>query len=264
MKLAQQRPEYYNVEELGIPINDLDCMGTIGTFSATLIWLGLPRQGIFLRRQEIEDYVALFRYIGYLTGTPTDYFSTPEKARAVMESLLMNEIAPSQTSANLAGNIIRCLEGHAPSYASKEFLEANSRWLNGNELCDALKLGRPGLWYWALTAAQCGFFMLSCYISRSFEFLDKRKIAASKRLLWLMIVEGKYGLKEESSFDFKYLPDLGKMTQAEAAEKSGITEPGVERRNLKALVLGSAFLGFSVYLGTKLVAVGARTLVSFV
>lgn len=85
MKLAHERPEYYNVQEygrhllmerlfqtnpelrsqcspnvpyarenilryqtypvllLGIPINDLDCIGTVLSFSASLIWLGLPR-----------------------------------------------------------------------------------------------------------------------------------------------------------------------------------------------------------------------------
>ena len=52
MKLARQKPEYYDVEKNGIPINDLDCVATIGTFSATLIWLSFPRQGIWMRYEE--------------------------------------------------------------------------------------------------------------------------------------------------------------------------------------------------------------------
>lgn len=179
MSLAQQRPEYYDVANWGIPINDLDSIATIGTFSATLIWLSLPRQGIWLRQQEIIDYIALFRYIGYLTGTPTESFETPEKARVVMESLLLNEISPSETSKILANNIITCLEGQPPSYASRSFLEANSRWLNGNELCDRLGLGKPGLYYWALVAGQCLFFTCICYFYRAVPYLDRRKIAVS-------------------------------------------------------------------------------------
>ena len=179
MKLARQRSDYYDVEKLGIPINDLDCIATIGTFSATLIWISLPRQGIWMRDQEVIDYIALFRYIAHLTGTPTDYFESPEKARAVMESLLMNEINPSQTSKVLANNIIRCLEGQPPGYASRSFLEVNSRWLNGNELCDALGLGRPNIYYWFLMAGQCLFFMALCYIYRSVPYLDKRKVTVS-------------------------------------------------------------------------------------
>jgi hypothetical protein len=53
MKLAKERPEYYSVEKFGIPINDLDSIGTIVTFSASLIWVGFPRQGIWMRQQEI-------------------------------------------------------------------------------------------------------------------------------------------------------------------------------------------------------------------
>jgi len=109
MRLAQERPDYYDVEAWGIPINDLDCIATIGTFSATLIWLSLPRQGIWMKRQEIVDYIALWRYIAYLTGTPTEPFETPEKAKRVMEVLLLYEIHPTATSKILANNIIKCL-----------------------------------------------------------------------------------------------------------------------------------------------------------
>jgi hypothetical protein len=101
-KLANQRPSYYNLEEWGIPVNDLDQMATIGTFCATLIWISFPRQGIFLRQREKEDYVALWRYIGYILGTPTDYFETTAKAKAVMESLLYREVHPSEMSKVLA------------------------------------------------------------------------------------------------------------------------------------------------------------------
>jgi len=180
MKLAAQHPSYYDVQKLGIPINDLDCIATIGTFSATLIWLAFPRQGIFLRRQEILDYIALWRYIGYLTGTPTESFETPEKAKRVMESLLMNEIDPTETSKILANNVIKSLAGQPPQFASTAFLEASSRWLNGNELCDALGLGRPGWYHWSLMAGQCLFFMAICYTYRMVPYLDRQKITVSR------------------------------------------------------------------------------------
>lgn len=176
MALATSRPSYFDVSTLGIPINDLDCCATIGTFSATLVWLALPRQGIFLRQQEIEDYLALWRYIGYLTGTPVDHISTPVKAQKFMESLLMLEIQPSATSKVLAGNVLSSLAGQPPQLASLEFLEASARWLNGNELCDALGLGNPGLWYKMLMAGQCAFFVGLCYSYRAIPMLDRRKI----------------------------------------------------------------------------------------
>jgi hypothetical protein len=175
MKLAEERPDYYSVEEFGVPINDLDSIATIGTFSATLIWLGFPRQGIWLREQEIKDYLSLWRLVAHYMGTPTVHFETPERARKLMEALLISEIRPSETSKVLANNIILALQGQAPTFASRDFLNASARWLNGNDLADALGLGRPGLYYWALVAGQCLFFMGICYTYRSIPYLDRRK-----------------------------------------------------------------------------------------
>jgi len=275
MKLAAQHPSYFDVQKLGIPINDLDCIATIGTFSATLIWLAFPRQGIFLRRQEIVDYIALWRYIGYLTGTPTESFETPEKAKKIMESLLMNEIDPTETSKILANNVIKALAGQPPQYASPAFLEASSRWLNGNDLCDALGLGRPGWYYWTLMAGQCLFFMAICYTYRMIPYLDRRKVTVSfapplllcsdhtvniitaqalRKVFWAVIVDGKNGLREETTFDFKYIPDLHKTTQMEEGEKSGIRQSGIERRNLQTLVLGVGFFSIVAVVGFRVVS----------
>ncbi|KAL9106476.1 MAG: hypothetical protein Q9227_008507 [Pyrenula ochraceoflavens] len=243
LKLTKTRPEYYSVDKWGVPINDLDCIATIGTFSATIIWLSLPRQGIFLRQREIEDYIALWRLVAWYTGTPTVFFESPRRARVTMESLLLYEINPTETSKVLAGNIIRCLESQPPAYASRSFLEVSARWLNGNELCDALGLGRPSIYYWALMAGQCLFFMSICYVYRSFDYLDKRKIAALRRIFWFVIVEGRHGLGEESVFDFKYVPDYHVKTDPADPNESGLKEHGVERRNLKALLVGITVLG---------------------
>ena len=188
VKLAEENPDYYDVQKFGIPINDLDSVGTIATFSSTLIWLSLPRQGIWMRQQEICDFIALWRYIAYLTGTPQVFFSTPEKAKAIMEALLLHELCPTDTSRILANNVIRSLELQPPSYASRSMLEANARFLNGNELCDALGLGRPSLYYWMLVAGQCIFFMAICYSYRSISYLDRRKIKVRRRPVTLKAI----------------------------------------------------------------------------
>lgn len=176
MKLAEERPDYYDVEKWGVPINDLDCIATIGTFSATLIWLALPRQGIFITKREAEDYTHLFRYVAYLMGTPNECFESPEKAKRIMEILLLYEVNPSETSKILANNVVKCLMAQPPAYSSKAFIEANSRWLNGNDLCDALGLDNPGIYYWVLVAGQCIFFMTLCYLNRMVPYFDQRKI----------------------------------------------------------------------------------------
>lgn len=44
-----------------------------------------------MRKQEIDDYVALWRYIAYVIGAPQEYFATTSKSKAMMESLFYNE-----------------------------------------------------------------------------------------------------------------------------------------------------------------------------
>ncbi|KAJ9623547.1 hypothetical protein H2203_005809 [Taxawa tesnikishii (nom. ined.)] len=252
MKLAETKPEYYNVEKWGIPINDLDAMATIGTFSATLIWLSLPRQGIFLRQQETDDYVALWRYIGYLIGSPTDHFATSAKAKAVMETLLMNEIQPTETSKILANNIIKSLQGQPPGYASSDFLVAGARWLNGNELCDELGLPRPGLYYWALMAGQCLFFSFFCYTYRSIPSWDRKKVEMLRKAFWTIVVESKYGLKgEETSFDFKYVPEYSTITEMGESEGAQLQYSGIEGRNLKTFLIATGVLAVGMVCSVK-------------
>lgn len=253
LALSEQRQGYYDVEAWGVPINDLDSIATIGTFSATLIWLSLPRQGIYLRQQEIEDYIALWRYIGHLLGTPTEYFATPARAKAMMESLLMNEIDPTETSKLLANNIIRALDDQPPGYASADMLTASARWLNGPELSDRLGLARPGIYYYILVAGQCLFFMTFCYAYRLLPAsYDAQKVAALKRIFWQIVVESRYGLEgKETYFEFQYVPELGTVTE-QAAEEEREKMRGVETRNLKAFLLGVVAVSGIAYLGFRI------------
>ena len=251
LQLAAHRPEYYSVEKWGVPINDLDSIATIGTFSATLIWLSFPRQGIFLREQEVKDYIALWRYIGYLVGCPTDSFAAPQTAKAFMETLLMFEISPTHTSKALASNIILSLADQPPAYASTDMLVASARWLNGSELSDRLGLPRPNLYYWLLVAGQCIFFMTICYTYRSISYLDTRKITALKRLFYSIIVESKYGLEgTESLFDFKHVPEYSTILELGGSVRDGPKFTSIERRNL-LIALGA--LGIALFCLLKIV-----------
>ncbi|KAK5175029.1 uncharacterized protein LTR77_000165 [Saxophila tyrrhenica] len=255
MTLHATNPSYYDLESWGVPINDLDSMATISTFSATLIWLSLPRQGIYLRQQEITDYIALWRYIAHLIGCPTNPFATPSQAKRVTEALLLYEVHPTPTSRILANNIIKSLEDQPPGYASADFLIASARWLNGNDLCDALGLARPSLYYWALMAGQCLFFCTFCYTYRSVPSWDAKKIAMLKRVFYSIVVESKYGLKgEETTFEFKYVPEYSTITEmGEGWEEKREGQRSVESRNRNTVVVGVVVLGVGTWVAWRVV-----------
>lgn len=251
--LARERPEYFNVGEWGVPINDLDSIGTIATFSAVLIWMSLPRQGIFMRKEEITDYIALWRYIAHIVGCPTDSFETPAKARAIHESLFLHEVNPSETSKILANNIIKSLASRPPAYASADMLIASARWLNGNDLADRLGLPRPSLYFWALMFGQCFFFVVVSYGYRSIPSLDRKKIGYLKKLFYAVVVESKYGLAgTETLFEFKYVPEYKDMTGTEDSKSELPVMQGVDKRNLKYLLIGLGFGAAVIYGSIKL------------
>lgn len=150
LSLTKTRPEYYDTASIGIPINDLDSIGTISTFSAQLIWLALPAQGISMKTAKTEDYIAIWRLVAYYMGTPTDPFATPQLAKAYMDSILKMEIDPSESSKVLANNIISSLANQPPLYGSPSYLRAVARWLNGPYLSDALDIPKPPFLFRAL------------------------------------------------------------------------------------------------------------------
>lgn len=179
-KLAQRIPDYWDMERFGVPVNDLDCITTICAFSTVVIYLGLPRQGIWLTDQEIADYVALWRLVGYYLGTPTEPFDNAEKARAWMESILISELQPTETSQVLARNILLSLDNNYPLYASREFMEALVRWMNGNELSERLGMRKTCMFYWILVAGYCMFIVTMSYVQKIFPNVDKNLISVSQ------------------------------------------------------------------------------------
>jgi hypothetical protein len=216
LSLAKTRPEYYDVSSVGIPINDLDSIGTISTFSAQLIWLALPAQGVFMKTVEIEDYIAMWRLVAYYMGTPTDPFATPQLAKAYMDSILKMEISPSESSKVLANNIINSLADQPPIYGSASYLRAVARWLNGPYLSDALDIPKPPFPFRALVIIQCLVFSFSSYFQREIPYLDKRRIGYMRKAFYRLFITGEHGLNGKlTKFEMQYRPEYNSTSKEE-------------------------------------------------
>ncbi|KAG8424882.1 hypothetical protein J3458_001638 [Metarhizium acridum] len=212
MSLAAQDPTYYDMHKYGPPINDLDSFGTIHTFSSAVIWQGLPRQGIYLSNQDAEDYIALWRLVAYYMGVPTEPFKTAAAAKVAHEWLLVNEFAPSDTGRMLARNIVIGLENTGPAYASKEYMDAMARLLNGDRLSDELHIPRTSLYYRLLMWGYCYWVQLQARTIQKIPFIDRFLIARRRKVTWDYLMGESGGLGKETLFDFKYMPSLGRTT----------------------------------------------------
>lgn len=143
MQLERKKPGYFDIDKWGVPINDLHCIGTASVYSTAIVYMALPQQGIYLTEQQTADYLALWTWMGHLLGTPVDWMTTPARAKAMMESVMVMEIGPSRTSSILANNILTAEAGVPPFHAPRELLVAQAYLLNGGVLASALGIERP-------------------------------------------------------------------------------------------------------------------------
>ena len=214
-KMAEARPEYFNEQEWGIPINDFDQAVTICGFCTAPIWSSLPRQEIKLSPQEIADYVPLWRYIAYLIGAPEHYFRDAMSAKRLQDCALLYEVQPNENSKVLAQNLLDAFQGEPPLYLPTGVINAGARGLAGDELCDALDFWRPNFICRGLWRTQVQLYRAVAYGCRSSPWLDRKHIELMRQLTWKLIVEGKYGMTgEKTKIGFKYKPHYG-LTKAE-------------------------------------------------
>ncbi|KAM0404951.1 hypothetical protein ACHAQC_000013 [Fusarium culmorum] len=215
MQLEQQNPGYFDMEKWGVPINDLHTIGTIAVYSVAIVFVALPRQGIYLNQQQTADYLALWRYVGYLLGAPTDWMATPEQAKVLWESIAVSEVAPSENSRILANNILTAEARAPPLHLPREVLAANAYRLNGDQLAGALGIEKPDWRFRAIVWLQSVFFFLLSY---SYPWLpthmQKERERKFKHFANFMIQNTKAGGLEKSSiFEFQYLPRIGMLTE---------------------------------------------------
>lgn len=222
MKLVESRPDYFDVKKFGVPVNKLDSIHSIATFACNHMWLQLPLMGVYPSHQEIADYIALFRYLGYVLGTPDRYFDTVPKAKAVMESMLVHELHVTPTSLIVGHNFIQCLKDLPPFNISAQFIEAGSRVLNGDDLCDSLGLGCPSWYSYACFRGHCWLVRLLALAQQNIPSVDSVIAEFWKDALHTAVIQSKGGLGGGTKFEFKHIPRVDRVT---GRENNGRTPP---------------------------------------
>ncbi|KAL3452900.1 hypothetical protein BJX65DRAFT_265090 [Aspergillus insuetus] len=248
LQLCQRRPDYFDTQTYGIPVNTLDSIHSISTFCCNPMWLQLPTFGsIPLDERQIADYIAVFRYLAYLLGTPTSYFETVEKAKCAMESFLIHEVRTTETSRTVAYNFLECVTNlPSPFSVSSGFVAAGSRWINGDALCDELELERPNIVYRLSFMGFVIFATVLAWVQKVLPGVDSFMVNFFRTKLYTGIVQR----KSRTRFDFKYVPQMGRKTGKEAYASKG--QISAKRMNIGLAEM--VFLG--VLGGTVLMVVG--------
>ena len=130
--------KYWKREEWGVPINQEDMAATLLAFSYNVL-VGIELiGGAPLPEQQQEDYLALWRYIGWLLGvdsTALDPCRDAGRAKAMLESIVMHLLEPDKHSVAVAHHLLK-----APGASAWGYRAVLCRRFLGDPLSDALRL----------------------------------------------------------------------------------------------------------------------------
>lgn len=144
LNIPESHPASLDTTLHGIPINTYDSILTLTVFRCNPISKQLPPLGIHLNTREAEDLVALFRFLAYLLGVPTDYLSSASRAKKTMENIKNSSTTPSESSRKITHNFVAAFADTAPYNVSRGFLHAGIRSMNPASVCETLGVGNVG------------------------------------------------------------------------------------------------------------------------
>ena len=161
--LLRQSGRWRN-ESWGAPINQHDMVATTLLFS--LIFLdGIRQFGVSVEPEEAEDYLHLWRYVGYVMGVEEALLPTCVRdAREAADLIFATQAPPDDDSRALVHRLLSAPEQHARTESERKEAERRIRLghgfmrsLLGDELADHLDLRRDGYRYVVPALRPCVF-----------------------------------------------------------------------------------------------------------
>lgn len=108
-KISRAHSKYYSIEEHGVPINQEDLLATLFGFSNVMWRVMETRMDVSMTTQEREDYLHLWRYIGYIMGVDDilGAVKTPDRADACIESITLHLSDPDTESGKMCATLLK-------------------------------------------------------------------------------------------------------------------------------------------------------------
>lgn len=145
--LLGSKSSQWDVNEYGYPINQEDMMGTLLSFSINILETISTIKG-YVSRTDEDDYLHLWRYIGYLIGVSDNYNPcvSREIAGGAVESVVIHLLHPDRRSGEVARHVLRSVATRPPFGWSYTCHCEAARVLLGNSLSDALGIERGDIY----------------------------------------------------------------------------------------------------------------------
>ncbi len=119
----------------GIPINQEDMAGTNMAFSYVIL-TGLQLSGIILSQQQKEDFLFVWRYIGYHLGIEESLLPENfQEARALSETIKKRTLQKTEEGIILTQELVNYYKSVLPKRQA-EFVESQIRYYLGNEVAE--------------------------------------------------------------------------------------------------------------------------------
>jgi len=157
----------------------------------------------FLTRGDEEDYLMLWRTIGFFLGVDpvilSRHCSSLELAHGAMESLVMDLLTPNLRSQQIASNILLAVSNRPPLFWSHGVNCSLAHHMLGPELSKALNLPRPRFFdFERLTALWIVFFasVLNFLVPL---FFSSEKAVARKRTIIQAVLNKQLQFSSSSS-----------------------------------------------------------------
>jgi hypothetical protein len=144
--------EPWDVDDLGIPANQEDLLGTLWTFSLTTLDV-LQRSGVDFTPAEAEAYLHAWEVVGHLVGVADDLLPIGlDDAQACFDAIRERQYAESTEGKELTAALIGLLRDMLPGRVLDGLPATAVRHYVGDPVADMLDVPRPG-WSHRLFAA---------------------------------------------------------------------------------------------------------------
>lgn len=128
----------WDVDALGVPLNQEDLAGTLLTFSVVILD-ALDIMGIELKAEEKRAYLHSWRCVGHVLGIRDDMIPKDlEDAYALYAAIQRRQFAPSEQGKVLTKALIDAMEGYVPGKLFDGAAAVYVRKFLGDELADGL------------------------------------------------------------------------------------------------------------------------------